>query len=132
MSAGYLLSADDTRALRGLGRGRVVAALCGRGTRAATTARRTPSSSGSIHEPERDAAEIARPTRRTSTSTSWSGLAARVSGGVLIERLLDDLRARGVPGVHLGVDAGNANGCGSAFYEHPRVHRGGPRASAAG
>ena len=37
-------------------------------------------------------------------------------GRRLIDRLLDDLRARGVPGVHLGVDEANANGIG--FYEH--------------
>jgi ribosomal protein S18 acetylase RimI-like enzyme len=37
-------------------------------------------------------------------------------GRVLIERLLSDLRARGVPGVHLGVDGTNTNGIG--FYEH--------------
>ena len=37
-------------------------------------------------------------------------------GRVLIEGLLTDLRARGVPGVHLGVDVANANAI--AFYRH--------------
>jgi ribosomal protein S18 acetylase RimI-like enzyme len=37
-------------------------------------------------------------------------------GRVLIERLLGELRERGVPGVHLGVDVANANAVG--FYEH--------------
>lgn len=37
-------------------------------------------------------------------------------GRRLIDHLLDDLRARDVPGVHLGVDEANANGIG--FYEH--------------
>ena len=33
-----------------------------------------------------------------------------------MSRLLDELRARGVPGVHLGVDARNKRAVG--FYEH--------------
>jgi ribosomal protein S18 acetylase RimI-like enzyme len=37
-------------------------------------------------------------------------------GRVLIDRLLSELRQRGVSGVHLGVDAENANAIG--FYEH--------------
>jgi ribosomal protein S18 acetylase RimI-like enzyme len=37
-------------------------------------------------------------------------------GRALIERLLSDLRGRGVVGVHLGVDADNSNAIG--FYEH--------------
>jgi ribosomal protein S18 acetylase RimI-like enzyme len=37
-------------------------------------------------------------------------------GRVLIERLLTELRARSVAGVHLGVDPANANAIG--FYEH--------------
>ena len=37
-------------------------------------------------------------------------------GRTLIERLLEDLHDRGVPGVHLGVDEANTNGIG--FYEH--------------
>jgi ribosomal protein S18 acetylase RimI-like enzyme len=37
-------------------------------------------------------------------------------GRTLIDRLVDELRDRGVPGVHLGVDDQNHNGIG--FYEH--------------
>jgi ribosomal protein S18 acetylase RimI-like enzyme len=37
-------------------------------------------------------------------------------GRVLIERLLADLRGRGVRGVHMGVDPENANALG--FYDH--------------
>jgi GNAT superfamily N-acetyltransferase len=37
-------------------------------------------------------------------------------GGAMMGRLLDELRARGVPGVHLGVDARNRRAVG--FYEH--------------
>ena len=35
---------------------------------------------------------------------------------MVVERLLDELRARGIVGVHLGVDPANANAIG--FYEH--------------
>jgi ribosomal protein S18 acetylase RimI-like enzyme len=37
-------------------------------------------------------------------------------GKVLVERLLGDLRERGIPGVHLDVAADNPNGIG--FYRH--------------
>jgi ribosomal protein S18 acetylase RimI-like enzyme len=37
-------------------------------------------------------------------------------GRAMMNRLLADLRARGVPGVHLGVDARNLRAVG--FYEH--------------
>jgi len=41
---------------------------------------------------------------------------SRGLGRVLIERLLSELRVRGVAGVHLGVDPANANAIG--FYGH--------------
>ena len=41
-------------------------------------------------------------------------------GRVLIERLLADLRERGVRGVHMGVDPENANALG--FYDHLGFH----------
>ena len=37
-------------------------------------------------------------------------------GRTLLERLFGELRERGVPGVHMGVDGGNTNAIG--FYEH--------------
>jgi len=43
-------------------------------------------------------------------------LQGRGVGREMMGRLLDDLRARGVPGVHLGVDARNQRAVG--FYEH--------------
>lgn len=43
--------------------------------------------------------------------TRGSGL-----GRVLLERLFDELRSRGIPGVHMGVDKRNTNAIG--FYEH--------------
>lgn len=43
-------------------------------------------------------------------------LQGRGVGGRLLRRLLDELRARGVPGVHLGVDARNTRAIG--FYRH--------------
>jgi GNAT superfamily N-acetyltransferase len=43
-------------------------------------------------------------------------LQGRGVGRQMMDRLLDELRARGVPGVHLGVDARNERAVG--FYEH--------------
>jgi GNAT superfamily N-acetyltransferase len=43
-------------------------------------------------------------------------LQGRGVGRQMMGRLLDELRARGVPGVHLGVDARNKRAVG--FYEH--------------
>ena len=54
--------------------------------------------------------------RRTSISICWSGFGARGYGRLLIERLLDELRHRGSPGVHLDVAIDNANAI--AFYRH--------------
>ena len=43
-------------------------------------------------------------------------LQGRGVGRRLVDTLLDALRRRGVPGVHLGVDAANTRAIG--FYEH--------------
>ena len=54
--------------------------------------------------------------RRICTSTCSSGLGEPGLGRALVEQLLDDLRARRVAGVHLGVDTDNGNAIG--FYRH--------------
>jgi ribosomal protein S18 acetylase RimI-like enzyme len=69
-----------------------------------------------IHEPPRVSTEVAQefPAHLhidLEERTRGAGL-----GRVLIERLLSELREREVAGVHLGVDAENANAVG--FYEH--------------
>lgn len=46
-------------------------------------------------------------------------------GRLLIERLISELASRGVPAVHLGVDAGNTNAIG--FYKHLGFHEVDPR-----
>jgi len=46
-------------------------------------------------------------------------LQGRGVGREMMSRLLEELRTRKVPGVHLGVDARNQRAVG--FYEHPRL-----------
>lgn len=69
-----------------------------------------------VHEPEVTPASLA----ATYPAHLHINLMPRVQGGglgrVLIERLVTQLRERGVPGVHLGVARSNANAIG--FYEH--------------
>jgi ribosomal protein S18 acetylase RimI-like enzyme len=69
-----------------------------------------------IHQPPRATAELAAeyPAHLhidLQARTRGSGL-----GRVLIERLLKELRERGIEGVHFGVDGRNTNAIG--FYEH--------------
>ena len=71
---------------------------------------------GLIHEPERTPPEVTASYPAHLHIDLQERARGRGFGRLLIERLLDDLRARGVPGVHLGVDERNANGI--AFYEH--------------
>ena len=113
--AGYLLSTDDTAAFEAW------AALhwwpplraryprSGDDTPAARLIRR-------IHDREVPAADLlvrypAHFHIDLLARTRGSGL-----GRTLMERLFDELRARGVPGVHMGVDKRNTNAIG--FYEH--------------
>jgi ribosomal protein S18 acetylase RimI-like enzyme len=69
-----------------------------------------------IHEPDRPSAELL----SEYPAHFHIDLLARTRGvGLgrsLIERLLGELRERGVPGVHMGVDGRNTDAIG--FYEH--------------
>ena len=69
-----------------------------------------------LHAPDRSDPEIA----REYPAHLHIDLLDRARGGglgrTLIERLLSELRERGVPGVHFGVDARNTNAIG--FYGH--------------
>jgi ribosomal protein S18 acetylase RimI-like enzyme len=114
-SAGYLLSADDTADFE-------------RWTDAAwwppLRARYPRLGDGSpddelialIHEPERTPAELTASYPAHLHIDLQERARGKGFGRLLIDRLLDEFRARGVPGVHLGVDERNTNGI--AFYEH--------------
>jgi ribosomal protein S18 acetylase RimI-like enzyme len=113
--AGYLLSADDTRAFEDWAEATWWPAL---------RARYEPLHDGSrddalirlIHDPPRTPAGLA----QTFPAHLHIDLQVRARGKglgrALIERLLTELRGRGVAGVHLGVDEGNENAI--SFYEH--------------
>jgi ribosomal protein S18 acetylase RimI-like enzyme len=113
--AGYLLSADDTHAFEAWAEATWWPPLRVR------YPRRDGDSPDAllvrlVHEPELTPRRIV----RAYPAHLHIDLAERVRGlglgRVLIERLLQELRARGIGGVHLGVDAENTNGI--AFYEH--------------
>jgi ribosomal protein S18 acetylase RimI-like enzyme len=113
--AGYLLSTDDTLAFDAWAEEqwwpplRVRYPLTDERWEEARFIRR-------IHAPEHRAAELlqAYPAHfhiDLLPRTRGSGMGRR-----LIERLLSELRERGVPGLHMGVDGRNTNAIG--FYEH--------------
>jgi ribosomal protein S18 acetylase RimI-like enzyme len=114
-TAGYLLSADDTPAFEAWAEAewwpplRERYPLIDDGSRDAELI-------AQIHTPERSPAAVvaeypAHLHIDLQERARGTGLAR-----VLIERLLFELRAGGVTGVHLGVDASNDNAIG--FYEH--------------
>lgn len=113
--AGYLLSADDTLAYEAWAEAEWWPALRAR-YEPLTGDSMDAELIGLIHSPERTPEDLAAdyPAHLhidLLEHTRGLGLGRR-----LIDRLLDDLRARDVSGVHLGVDAANVNGIG--FYEH--------------
>jgi ribosomal protein S18 acetylase RimI-like enzyme len=113
--AGYLLSADDTRSFEAWAQTEWWPALRGR---------YPPRDDGSldaeliglIHEPERTPDDLVAEYPAHLHIDLLERTRGRGLGRLLIERLLDELRDRGVPGVHLGVDVENTNGIG--FYQH--------------
>jgi len=114
-AAGYLLSADDTLRFEEWAEDawwpplRVRYPIRDDGSRDAELIRL-------IHDPERTQPQITR-AFPAHLHIDLQGRARGTGlGRALIERLLSELRDREVAGVHLGVDAGNANAIG--FYEH--------------
>jgi ribosomal protein S18 acetylase RimI-like enzyme len=117
--AGYLLSADDTRLFETWAEAEWWPDLRAR------YPMRTDGSPdaeliGLIHEPERTPDELVAEYPAHLHIDLLERTRGRGLGRMLIERLLVDLRARGIPGVHLGVDDQNTNGIG--FYEHLGFH----------
>jgi ribosomal protein S18 acetylase RimI-like enzyme len=113
--AGYLLSADDTAAFEAWAERdwwpplRRRYQLLDDGSRDAELVRL-------IHQPERTPAEIVGSYPAHLHIDLQVRARGRDLGRTLVERLLADLRHRDVTGVHLGVDAANANAIG--FYGH--------------
>ena len=69
-----------------------------------------------IHDPESPPDEVVARFPAHLHIDLLPALQGRGVGREMMARLLDELRARGVPGVHLGVDARNRRAVG--FYEH--------------
>jgi ribosomal protein S18 acetylase RimI-like enzyme len=113
--AGYLLSADDTSAFEVWAeqawwpRLRQRYPLVDDGSRDAEVV-------GLIHRPERTPSGLAAAFPAHLHIDLQERARGHGLGRSLIERLLSDLRERGVVGVHLGVDDANANAI--AFYRH--------------
>jgi ribosomal protein S18 acetylase RimI-like enzyme len=114
-SAGYLLSTDDTSAFEDWAEAAWWPPLRQRYPRRHDGSR-DDELIALLHEPERTPPEVT----ASHPAHLHIDLQERARGlgfgRLLIERLLDDLRTRGISGVHLSVDATNANGI--AFYEH--------------
>lgn len=118
-AAGYLLSADDTLEFEAWAEARWWPAL---------RDRYPPLDDDSpdaelirlIHEPERTPPDLARAYPAHLHVDLQERARGKGLGRVLIERLLSDMRERGIPGAHLGVDADNANAI--AFYDHLGFH----------
>lgn len=114
-SAGYLLSADDTLAFEAWAELawwpplRARYPLRGDASPDAELVRL-------IHAPERTPEAVAREFPAHLHIDLQERARGVGLGRTLIERLLDDLRGRGIRGVHLGVAADNDNAIG--FYEH--------------
>lgn len=69
-----------------------------------------------VHVPPRPPAALVAPYPAHLHIDLLARARGRGLGRLLIERLLDELRGRGVPGVHLGADPANDNAV--RFYEH--------------
>jgi ribosomal protein S18 acetylase RimI-like enzyme len=113
--AGYLLSADDTAAFEIWAEQEWWPPLRQRypfvvdGSRDAQLVRL-------IHEPERSPADVVAAYPAHLHIDLQARARGQDLGRALVQRLLTDLRGRGVRGVHLGVDAANHNAIG--FYRH--------------
>ena len=113
--AGYLLSADDTVAFEEWAEAAWWPSLRRRYP-ARDDASHDAGMIRHIHEPPRTPAELTRPYPAHLHIDLQERARGTGLGRRLVERLLAELRGRGVAGVHLQADAGNANAIG--FYEH--------------
>lgn len=113
--AGYLLAADDTRAFEAWADAEWWPSLR---ERYPLRDGDTPESSlvRLIHAPERSPDEVVRDYPAHLHIDLLERARGQGLGRLLIERLLADLRTRGVRGVHLDVAVDNANA--AAFYRH--------------
>jgi ribosomal protein S18 acetylase RimI-like enzyme len=113
--AGYLLSADDTLDFEAWAERTWYPPLRARYARL-DDGSRDAGMIELIHTPERTSPELAAEYPAHLHIDLMPQVRGRGLGRRLISSLIDDLRARGVLGVHLGVDDDNLNGI--AFYEH--------------
>ena len=113
--AGYLLSADDTLDFEGWAESTWYPPLRARYPRLDDCSK-DASMVDLIHAPERTPTELAATYPAHLHIDLMSQVRGLGLGRALIDQLLTELRDRGVPGVHLGVDIANHNGIG--FYEH--------------
>ena len=114
-SAGYLLSTDDTLRFEAWTEANWWPSLRAR-YRILDDGSADAAMIGLIHEPERTPVELASAYPAHLHIDLQERARGTGLGRTLIERLLTELRGRGVPGVHLGVAAANANAIG--FYQH--------------
>lgn len=113
--AGYLLSADDTRAFEAWAEAEWWPPLRARYA-ALADGSIDAELIGHIHAPARTPGDLVAEFPAHLHIDLLERTRGQGLGRTLIEHLLADLRGRGVPGVHLGVDSTNANSIG--FYEH--------------
>jgi ribosomal protein S18 acetylase RimI-like enzyme len=113
--AGYLLSADDTLDFEAWAEASWYPPLRARYPRLGDGSR-DAAMVELIHAPERTPRELASEYPAHLHIDLMPQVRGLGLGRTLIQALVDELRDRGVPGVHLGVDVANRNGI--AFYEH--------------
>jgi ribosomal protein S18 acetylase RimI-like enzyme len=113
--AGYLLSADDTPGFEDWAERAWYPPLRARYPRA-DDGSRDSALIELIHAPERTPPEVATSYPAHLHIDLMPQVRGLGLGRALIERLLAELRERGIGGVHLGVDSANHNGI--AFYQH--------------
>ena len=113
--AGYLLSADDTLDFEAWADATWYPPLRARYPRL-DDGSRDAAMIELIHAPERTPAELAATFPAHLHIDLMPQVRGKGLGRTLIEQLLRELRARGIGGVHLGVDVANSNGI--AFYGH--------------
>ena len=113
--AGYLLSTDDTLAFEAWAEATWYPPLRARYPRLEDGSRDAEMIE-LIHAPERTPAELAAAYPAHLHIDLMPHVRGLGLGRTLIDQLIAELRARGIRGVHLGVDVANHNGIG--FYEH--------------